>query len=150
MIVSDRRSHILWVIVKWSAITELWETTPINYNFEKKFEKNPKLILEFFYFMEKYFFQVKYEKKIQRNSSYFFENKIIFILKYLGAKNCHFRWLHIFKVIGKSIADHDRDRRSWDFQNMIVSDRRSQFGKMIVSDRRSQKKVLSLTLFISM
>ena len=32
--------------------------------------------------------EVKYEKKIQRNSSYFFENKIIFILKYLGAKNC--------------------------------------------------------------
>jgi hypothetical protein len=57
--------------------------------------------------MKKYFFQVKYEKKIQRNSSYFFENKIIFILKYLGAKNCHFRWLHIFKVIGKSIADHE-------------------------------------------
>ena len=42
----------------------------------------------------------------------FFENKIIFILKSLGAKNCHFRWLHIFKVIGKSIADHDRDCRS--------------------------------------
>ena len=38
-----------------------------------------------------------------------FENKIIFILKSLGAKNCHFRWLHIFKVIGKSIADHDRE-----------------------------------------
>ena len=36
--------------------------------------------------MEKYFFQVKYEKKIQRNSSYFFENKIIFILKSLGGK----------------------------------------------------------------
>ena len=112
----------------------------------KNSKKNPKLILEFFDFMEKYFFQVKYEKKIQRNSSYFFENKIIFILKYLGTKNCHFRWLHIFKVIGKSIADHDRDCRSWDFQNMIVSDRRSQFGKMIVSDRRSQKKVSSLTL----
>ena len=112
----------------------------------KNSKKTPKLILEFFDFMEKYFFQVKYEKKIQRNSSYFFENKIIFILKYLGAKNCHFRWLHIFKVIGKSIADHDRDRRSWDFQNMIVSDCRSQFGKMIVSDRRSQKKVSSLTL----
>ena len=44
------------------------------------------------------------------------------------------------------IADHDRDRQSRDFQNMIVSDRRSQFGKMIVSDRRSQKKVSSLTL----
>ena len=44
------------------------------------------------------------------------------------------------------IADHDRDRQSRDFQNMIVSDRRSQFGKMIVSDRRSQKKELSLTL----
>ena len=52
----------------------------------KNSKKNPKLILEFFDFMEKYFFQVKYEKKIQRNSSYFFENKIIFILKYLGAK----------------------------------------------------------------
>ena len=52
----------------------------------------------------------------------------------------------MFKVIGKSIADHDRDCRSWDFQNMIVSDHRSQFGKMIVSDHRSQKKVSSLTL----
>ena len=92
------------------------------------------------------FFQVKYEKKIQRNSSYFFENKIIFILKYLGAKNCHFRWLHIFKVIGKCIADHDRDRQSWDFQNMIVSDSRSWFWKMIVSDRRSWKKWSTPTL----
>ena len=46
------------------------------------------------------------------------------------------------------IADHDRDRRSRDFQNMIVSDRRSWFGKMIVSDRRSQKKVSSLTLLL--
>ena len=44
------------------------------------------------------------------------------------------------------IADHDHDRRSQDFQNMIVSDRRSWFGKMIVSDRRSRKKVSSLTL----
>ena len=46
------------------------------------------------------------------------------------------------------IADHDRDRQSRDFQNMIVSDRRSWFGKMIVSDRRSQKKVSCLTLSI--
>ena len=44
------------------------------------------------------------------------------------------------------IADHDRDRQSRDFQNMIVSDRRSWFGKMIVSDRRSRKKVSCLTL----
>ena len=44
------------------------------------------------------------------------------------------------------IADHDRDRQSRDFQNMIVSDCRSWFGKMIVSDRRSQKKVSCLTL----
>ena len=48
------------------------------------------------------------------------------------------------------ISNHDRDRRSRDFQNMIVSDRRSQFGKMIVSDRRSQKKVSSLTLVVIM
>ena len=46
------------------------------------------------------------------------------------------------------IADHDRDRQSRDFQNMIVSDRRSWFGKMIVSDRRSRKKVSSLTLVL--
>ena len=44
------------------------------------------------------------------------------------------------------IADHDRDRQSRDFQNMIVSDRRSWFGKMIVNDRRSRKKVSCLTL----
>ena len=44
------------------------------------------------------------------------------------------------------IVDHDHNRRSRDFQNMIVSDRRSWFGKMIVSDRRSRKKVLCLTL----
>ena len=44
------------------------------------------------------------------------------------------------------IADHDHDRRSRDFQNMIVSDRRSWFGKIFVSDRRSQKKVSCLTL----
>ena len=44
------------------------------------------------------------------------------------------------------IADHDRDRQSRDFQNMIVSDRRSWFGKMIMSDRRSRKKVSCLTL----
>ena len=47
------------------------------------------------------------------------------------------------------IADHDRDRQSRDFQNMIVSDRRSWFGKMIVSDRRSRKKVSCLTLPLS-
>ena len=44
------------------------------------------------------------------------------------------------------IADHDRDRQSQDFQNMIVSDRRSWFDKMIVSDCRSRKKVSCLTL----
>ena len=56
-------------------------------------------------------------------------------------------WLNIaIVVIGKMIPDHDRDRRSWDFQSMILSDRRSWFGKMIVSDRRSQKKVSCLTL----
>ena len=44
------------------------------------------------------------------------------------------------------IADHDRDGQSQDFQNMMVSDRRSGFGKMIVSDRRSRKKVSCLTL----
>ena len=47
------------------------------------------------------------------------------------------------------IADHDRDRRSRDFQNMIVSDRRSWFGKVIVSDRRSRKKVSCLTLQVA-
>ena len=46
------------------------------------------------------------------------------------------------------IADHDRDRQSRDFQNMIVSDRRSWFGKMIVSDCRSRKKVSCLTLVL--
>ena len=49
-------------------------------------------------------------------------------------------------MIGEMIADHDRDCQSRDFQNMIVSDRRSWFGKMIVSDRRSRKKVSCLTL----
>ena len=44
------------------------------------------------------------------------------------------------RMIGEMIADHDRDRQSLDFQNMIVSDRRSQFREMIVSDRRSRKK----------
>ena len=72
----------------------------------------------------------------------------MFILYHFGAKNCHCRWLHIYKVIGKSIADHDRDRRSWDFQNMIVSDCRSLIGKIIVSDCRSWKKVSCLTLCI--
>ena len=51
-----------------------------------------------------------------------------------------------FIVIGEMIADHDRDRLSWDFQIVIVSDRRSWFCKMIVSDRRSQKKWSSPTL----
>ena len=48
------------------------------------------------------------------------------------------------------IADHDCDRQSRDFQNMIVSDCRSWFGKMIVSDRRSRKKVSCLTLGLPM
>ena len=51
-------------------------------------------------------------------------------------------------MIGEMIANHDCDRQSRDFQNMIVSDRRSPFGKMIVSDHRSQKKVSFLTLGI--
>ena len=37
------------------------------------------------------------------------------------------------------IADHDHDRRSQDFEIVIVSDRGSRFSKMIVSDRGSQK-----------
>ena len=49
-------------------------------------------------------------------------------------------------MIGKMIADHDCDRQSWDFQNMIVSDHKLQFSKMIVSDRRSWKKWSSLTM----
>ena len=43
-------------------------------------------------------------------------------------------------MIGEMIADHDRDRRSQDFEKVIMSDCGSQFGKMIVSDRGSQKK----------
>ena len=43
------------------------------------------------------------------------------------------------EMIGPTIANHDRDRRSQDFEKVIVSDRRSQFGKSIVSDHRSQK-----------
>ena len=54
-----------------------------------------------------------------------------------------------FIVIGEMIADHDRDRLSWDFQIVIVSDRRSWFRKMIVSDHRSRKKWSGLTLLIS-
>ena len=42
-------------------------------------------------------------------------------------------------MIGKMIADHDRDLIVQDFEKVIVSDGRSQFGKSIVSDRRSQK-----------
>ena len=42
-------------------------------------------------------------------------------------------------MIGKMIADHDRDLIVQDFEKVIVSDHRSQFGKSIVSDRRSQK-----------
>ena len=49
-------------------------------------------------------------------------------------------------MIGEMITNHDRDCRSQDFQNMIVSDHRSQFSKLIVSDCRSQKKGSSLTL----
>ena len=52
-------------------------------------------------------------------------------------------------MIGEMIAYHDRDRQSRDFQNVIVSDRRSWFSKMIVSDRRSQKNRSSLTLVLS-
>ena len=42
-------------------------------------------------------------------------------------------------MIDKMIADHDRDLIVQDFEKVIVSDRRSQFGKSIVSDRRSRK-----------
>ena len=42
-------------------------------------------------------------------------------------------------MIGKMIADHDRDLIVQDFEKVIMSDRRSQFGKSIVSDRRSQR-----------
>ena len=44
------------------------------------------------------------------------------------------------EMIGQMIADHDCDRRSQDFEKVIMSDCGSQFGKMIVSDRGSQKK----------
>ena len=44
------------------------------------------------------------------------------------------------EMIRQMIADHDRDRRSQDFEKVIMSDCGSQFGKMIVSDRGSQKK----------
>ena len=49
-------------------------------------------------------------------------------------------------VIGKMIADHDRDLIVQDFEKVIVSDRRSQFGKSIVSDRRSRKMWSDLAL----
>ena len=42
-------------------------------------------------------------------------------------------------MIGKMIADHDRDLIVQDFEKVIVSELRSQFGKSIVSDRRSRK-----------
>ena len=42
-------------------------------------------------------------------------------------------------MIGKMIADHDRDLIVEDFDKVIVSDRRSHYGKSIVSDRRSRK-----------
>ena len=42
-------------------------------------------------------------------------------------------------MIGKMIANHDRDMIVQDFTEVIVSDRRSQYGKMIISDLRSQK-----------
>ena len=44
------------------------------------------------------------------------------------------------EMIGQMIADHDRDRRSQDFEKVIMSDCGSKFGKMIVSDCGSQKK----------
>ena len=50
------------------------------------------------------------------------------------------------EMIGQMIADHDRDRRSQDFEKVIMSDCGSQFGKMIVSDRGSQKKWSNLSL----
>ena len=60
---------------------------PINYNFEKKFENKSKLILEFFYFMEKiFFFRWNMKFKFKGTHPTFFENKIIFILKSLGGK----------------------------------------------------------------
>ena len=37
------------------------------------------------------------------------------------------------------VADHDRDLIVQDFEKVIVSDHRSQFGRSIVSDRRSRK-----------
>ena len=42
-------------------------------------------------------------------------------------------------MIGKMITNHDRDLIIQDFEKVIVSDHRSQFGKSIVSDRRSRK-----------
>ena len=49
------------------------------------------------------------------------------------------------EMIGQMIADHDRDRRSQDFEKVIMSDCGSQFGKMIVSDRGSQKVIEPIT-----
>ena len=42
-------------------------------------------------------------------------------------------------MIGKMIADHDRDLIIEDFDKVIMSDRRSHYGKSIVSDGRSRK-----------
>ena len=56
---------------------------------------------------------MKYEKKIERNSSYFLENKIIFILKYLGAKIAildgyiYLKWSEKVSPIMIVIADHE-------------------------------------------
>ena len=55
---------------------------------------------------------------------------------------------HKIGVTGKMIADHDRDLIVQDFEKVIVSDRRSQFGKSIVSDRRSRKMWSDLALHI--
>ena len=57
-------------------------------------------------------------------------------------------WFGLLSFYWHIYSDRKNDRRSWDFQNMIVSDCRSLFGKMIVSDCRSWKKVSCLTLCI--
>ena len=119
MIVSDRRSHILCVIVKWLPITDLCPKPP-DFTFEIQIKIFESVLL------------IIYPKKFSKNFKYGGSWNTVEICPKNFAHNLflkknYYRKLVCYNIemIGEMITDHDCDRRSQEFHKVIVSDRRS-------------------------
>ena len=152
---SDRRSffHWFWRSWSWVIVDHIFGEWSQNDRRSQNLPKTANFPVSKSISIWKTFKKLFFGKNLQIKLSKKWSAKVIKVPIKVTLDKFKIRILLIWKirlskfiVIGEMIADHDRDRQSRDFQNMIVGDHRSWFGKMIVSDRRSWKKVSFLTL----